>query len=110
MDYLRRLLLLMILLTFSSCEMDGFLFNERQIDHYTLPGNTIPDSLLEEVVIQSEGNNLYGYLVKSANPLTSKTILYCHGNKHNLDEYWDRIVWLHELGSNIFVFDYNNQQ
>ena len=34
------------------------------------------------------------------------TILYCHGNKHSIDEYWDRVEFLRQLGANIFIFDY----
>lgn len=93
-------------LLLSGCELDGFLFNEKPVDHYELPGNTIPDSLLELVTFDSGGNTLYGYWVRSADPQRELTILYCKGNKHNMDEYWDRVLILHELGVNLFLYDY----
>lgn len=87
-------------------EMDGFLFNTEELDHYSLPGNTIPDSLLEQVVLDSDGNDIYGYWVKSNGARPGLTVLYCHGNKHNMDAYWDRVMLLHRLGVNVFIFDY----
>ena len=86
--------------------LDSFLFNEEKLDRYALPGNTIPDSLLEFVSFDSGGNTLYGYWVASDGARPGITMLYCHGNKHNIDEYWDRVMLLHELGMNIFIFDY----
>lgn len=88
------------------CEMDSFLFNEKKISSYTLPGNNIPDSLLKQVTFQSGGNTLYGYWVTSDGSYKGKTILYCQGNKHNIDNYWDRVMYLHKLGVNIFIYDY----
>ncbi len=91
---------------FVACNLDNFLFNEKKIDQYKLPNNTIPDSLLEMVTFKSQENTLYGYWVKSNNLRKGITILYCHGNKHNIDEYWDRVMMLHDLGVNVFIFDY----
>jgi fermentation-respiration switch protein FrsA (DUF1100 family) len=98
--------LFVLLLIFSGCDLDDYIFNEKQITQYNLPNNTIPDSLLEQVTFNSEGNKLYGYWVKSKNGNAGITILYCHGNKHNIDEYWDRVIILHEIGVNVFIFDY----
>lgn len=95
-----------IVLTFNSCSLDDNLFNSKEIDSYTLPGNTIPDSLITEVSLQSEGNNIYGIWVSSNGERPGITILYCHGNKYNIDEYWDRVMLFHELGVNVFIFDY----
>jgi fermentation-respiration switch protein FrsA (DUF1100 family) len=86
--------------------MDDFLFNEKKVTQYTLPGNNIADSLIEPVQFNSENNILYGYWIKTTSLQKGLTILYCHGNKHNLDEYWDRVMILHELNVNIFIFDF----
>lgn len=94
------------LLATSGCDLDGFLFNEESLDHYALPGNTIPDSLIEEVSFDSDGNTLYGYWVQSNGRRPGLTLLYCHGNKKSLDEYWDRVMMLYELGINLLIFDY----
>lgn len=103
---LKLILTIIFLCFFTACELDSFLFNEKKISRYELPGNTIPDSLLEMVTFNSEDNTLYGYWVKSSNSRKGITILYCHGNKHNIDEYWDRVMMLHDLDVNVFIFDY----
>lgn len=95
-----------VLLLTASCSLDGFLFNPKKIDKYTLPGNTIPADHLEQVTFKSDGHKLYGYWVKSNGKNPTLTILYCHGNKHHIDHYWDRVLLLYELGANIFIFDY----
>ncbi len=104
--YFCKVGLLLPLVVITACELDGFLFNEEKIDQYELPDNTIPQTLLEQVTFESEGNTLYGYWVASNGQRPGLTILYCHGNKHNIDEYWDRVMFLHQLGVNIFIFDY----
>lgn len=90
----------------AGCTLDGFLFNPQRLESYSLPGNTIPDSLIEEVTFRSEGWLLHGIWVASNGSRPGITILYCHGNKHNIDEYWDRVMLLHGLGVNVFIFDY----
>jgi fermentation-respiration switch protein FrsA (DUF1100 family) len=85
--------------------MDSFLFNTETLDHYSPPAS-IPDSLLEPVTLKSDGLNIYGYWIGSDGTRPGLTILYCHGNKHSMDEYWDRIEFLRKLGGNIFTFDY----
>jgi hypothetical protein len=105
------LLVLMSLLLPGCMTLDGFLFNSEKITSYKLPGNTIPDSLISQVTFQSGGNTLYGYWVKNAGDSAARpgvTLLYCHGNKHSIDEYWDRVMMLHKLGVNLFVFDYRS--
>lgn len=101
-----KFFLLLFLLIISGCSLDDFLFNDQKVSHYTMPGNTIPDSLIKQEIFTSGGNKLYGYWVASGNPFSNLTILYCHGNKHNIDNYWDRVMYLHQLGANIFIFDY----
>lgn len=105
---MKKLIIICVFLTliFSSCSLDENLFNPKEIDSYTLPGNEIPDSLITEVRLESEGNNIYGFWVSSNGERPGITILYCHGNKYNIDEYWDRVMLFHELGVNLFIFDY----
>jgi len=102
-----KLVILQIVFVFLiSCELDSNLFNPEQINEYQLPGNTISNTLIEEVVMNSEGNKIYGIWISSNGGRPGITILYCHGNKHNIDEYWDRVMLHHELGVNVFIFDY----
>jgi alpha-beta hydrolase superfamily lysophospholipase len=89
----------------SSCSLDNYLFNDQHIDEYALPDNTIPDSLLTHVTFESGGNTLYGIHARAVGS-SGLTVLYCHGNKHHIDEYWDRVMLLHEAGLGVFIFDY----
>ncbi len=92
---------------FPGCmSLDAFLFDGSAKDSYELPGNTIADSLINEVTLDSDGYTLYGYWVESCGERSGITLLYCHGNKDNIDEYWDRVMLLHRLGVNVFIFDY----
>lgn len=93
-------------LLLSGCQLDAFLFNARALTTYELPGNTISANLIEEVTFQSEGHTLYGFWVGSNGTRPGITILYSHGNKHHIDEYWDRVMFLHDLGVNLFIYDY----
>jgi len=91
---------------FVSCTLDSNLFNPEELDKYQLPGNTIPLHLIEEVEMNSNGFKIYGFWIASNSQRPGITMLYCHGNKHNIDEYWDRVMLLHKAGINIFIFDY----
>jgi fermentation-respiration switch protein FrsA (DUF1100 family) len=106
---MRRLLVLVCLVIVTAVggcvEMDSFLFNTETLDRYH-PPETLPDSLLEHVTFESEGNTLHGYWVRSVGARSGTVVLYCHGNKHNMDEYWDRVELLHRLGVTVFTFDY----
>ena len=101
-----KIALLLLAVFIVSCELDDHLFNSKQINNYKLPGNTIPESLIEQVTFDSEGNTLYGFWVKSNGLRPDLSILYCHGNKHSIDEYWDRVMNFFQLGVNVFIFDY----
>ena len=79
----------------SNCSLDSYLFNEQHIDKYALPDNTIPDSLLTHVTFESGGNTLYGIHARAVGSSSELTVLYCHGNKYHIDEYWDRVMLLH---------------
>ena len=97
---------LAVLFAASGCTLDAFLFNEQELQQYALPGNTIPAALIQEVTFQSQGHTLYGFWVASNGGRPGITILYHHGNKHHIDEYWDRVMFLHDLGVNVFIYDY----
>lgn len=103
--YFKSIIFIFSFLGFSGClNLDGFLFNSKLQENYALPGNTIADSLIVPVTFSSEGYTLYGFWVKSEG--AGLTILYCHGNKYSMDEYWDRVMLLHKTGANVFIFDY----
>jgi pimeloyl-ACP methyl ester carboxylesterase len=96
-------------LAFSSCDMDPFLFNTKTLDHYTLSNAVIPDSARQQLSFQSQGKNIYGFFVKSkkqVNAVKDYTLLYFHGNKYNIQEYWDRVEFFYNAGFSILIFDY----
>lgn len=108
MNYIKILFIYMMAVLLTGCmTLDSNLFNSKKQDSYELPGNTIPASLIHQVSFTSNGNTLYGYWVQGDSVADSGlTILYCHGNKYSIDEYWDRVMFLHQLGVNIFIFDF----
>jgi hypothetical protein len=91
---------------FLSCELDDFMFKNSSLDEYKLPGNTIADSLLTEVTIDSDGYTLYGFWAASNGERPGITVLYFHGNRDHIGHYWDRVMLLHDIGVNVFIFDY----
>jgi uncharacterized protein len=104
---MQRIVISLLLLLVAGCaDLDSNLFNTEELGAYSLPGNTIPDSLIEEVTMPSGGNTLYGYWVRSNGTRPGITFLYCHGNKHHIDEYWNRVMLLHATGANVFIFDF----
>jgi len=100
------LTIITIAIVLSGCDMDSFLFNNQKIAQYTFPNNNIPDSLIEKVTLKSESYTLYGFWIKSNGDYPGRTILYCEGNKHSIDNYWDRVMVMHKMGFNVFIFDY----
>jgi fermentation-respiration switch protein FrsA (DUF1100 family) len=99
-------LIIAITIIFSGCDLDSNLFNTESISEYKLPGNTIAKEFIDTVKFPSDGKMLYGFWIKSEGKHPRLTILYCHGNKHSLDEYWDRVMLFHRLDYNVLIFDY----
>jgi|GEM_PF-3196817 len=105
-----RLLILFIFLPIflflCSCDIDNPLEGRERKERYDLPGNTIPDSLMEQIRFVSQQNVLYGYWLASNGERSGMTILFFGGNNDSMDDIWEKIVVLYDLGVNIFVFDY----
>jgi fermentation-respiration switch protein FrsA (DUF1100 family) len=93
--------------TFSSCfNLDDALFDRQSLSSYSLPTAVIPESSRTQVILESQGKKIYGYFVRSNGAMPGITILYSHGNKDNLQYYWDRVEFLYRTGANVFVYDY----
>jgi len=93
----------------NGCSMDSFLFNTLDLASYSLSSAVIPDSLVKTVTLKSGSETLYGFYVKQ--PDTDRiephqVILYHHGNKHNIEAYWDRVELLYRAGFDVFIYDY----
>lgn len=101
------LLLALLALGCVSCSLDPFLFNPQPLDHYDLPTDVIPASQRTLYTFESGGHTLYGvWIVPPDSVAMGYSVFYCHGNKDNIDEYWDRVELLYMLGLRVFIFDY----
>jgi fermentation-respiration switch protein FrsA (DUF1100 family) len=92
---------------FVSCSLDSFLYNQEKLDHYELSTAVIPESNRRMVSFESEGNTLYGFYVYRTDTLDlGLTVLYCHGNKKSIEEYWNRVELFYQMGLRCLIFDY----
>lgn len=93
----------------NSCSMDSFLFNSLALTEYNLSTAVIPSSQVEPVTLKSGSETLYGFYVKqpdSQRVEPHQVILYSHGNKENIEAYWDRVELLYQAGFDVFIYDY----
>lgn len=102
----RRALLALLLASLGACKLDGFLFNARKLSSYDLSRAVIADSLQRIVTFTSGSETLYGVLARQPGNAPRLTMLYSHGNKHHLQEYWDRVELLWKAGYDVLVYDY----
>ncbi len=101
--------LVAIALACAGCSMDSFLFNTLPLESYALSTAVIPAANRTEVTLTSGGETLYGFFVRQPDSLRIEphpTVLYHHGNKHNIQEYWDRVELFYRAGFDIFIYDY----
>jgi len=95
------------ILLFSSCSLDSFLYNQQKLDHYELSTAVIPESNRRMITFSAEGKALYGFYVLPTDTLDlGLTVLYCHGNKRNIEEYWNRVELFYQMGLRCLIFDY----
>lgn len=52
----------------------------------------------------ADGVKLNGWYVPQAN--ARLTLLFCHGNAGNISHRYEKLLILHDLGVNVFIFDY----
>ncbi len=106
-----------VLATLPSCaSLDAFLYNGKHVDAYTFsyPAGTpsawqVPAAQREEPVItRGDGTRVYAVFLRRPAPedRTAPTVLYHHGNKWGIDEYWVRISHLWALGANVLAYEY----
>ena len=95
-----------VLLSFSTSgcmSLDNFFFNPLPVDEYAFDGD-IPLEHIEEVAFESGDHTLAGVWVSPPDPVG--TLVYFHGNKENIDAYWDRMEAYYDMGFRTFTFDY----
>jgi hypothetical protein len=67
----------------------------------------IPESNRRLITFSSEGKTLYGFYVFRTDTLDlGFTVLYCHGNKRSIEEYWNRVELFYQMGLRCLIFDY----
>jgi fermentation-respiration switch protein FrsA (DUF1100 family) len=100
---------LLIVLLSTGCTMDSFLFNNQALETYSLSTAIIPAANRTAVTLKSGDETLYGFFVRQPDSLRVEphpTVLYHHGNKHNIGAYWDRVELLYRAGFDVFIYDY----
>ena len=100
------LLLGLISIFFSSCDLESMMYHQTPVSSYSLRTDVIPESKRELVTMISQGKKIYGYFIKSNGTYPPVTILYFHGNWDHLQYYWPRAELLYKTGCNVFIFDY----
>ncbi|MBK9247252.1 MAG: alpha/beta hydrolase [Ignavibacteria bacterium] len=78
----------------------------KELTSYSLSNQVIPDSARRAVSFASGGFTLHGFMVTPAVQKTSYMILYFHGNKESIEQYWDRMEIFYQAGIPVFIFDY----
>ena len=93
----------------NSCTMDSFLYNNLALSEYNLSTAIVPASQVEAVTLKSGSETLYGFYVKQPDSMRvepHQVILYSHGNKENMEAYWERVELLYQAGFDVFIYDY----
>jgi uncharacterized protein len=93
----------------TACSLDPYIVNPSRLDAYDLPVSVIPDSLRKAFTVRSGSETIYGFYARQPQkrrvpPHT--TIVYHHGNKGHLGEYWHRVEILYQAGFDVVTYDY----
>lgn len=108
----------MILSLLGCMTLDGFFFNGTPVDGYTLGGDIIPSTCVQEESYSVDANTtLWGVWVHQPPAVdadcnadefhaTAPRLLYFHGNGENIDHYWNRMEAYWSLGYETFTYDY----
>jgi len=100
--------LILICLAFIACaNLDGFIYNPKHVEHYDFSyGPSVPSAwqapaaLRRELTLHADGSVVYAVMLlrPAAERASAPSILYHHGNKFGIDEYWLRASHLWSLG------------
>jgi alpha/beta superfamily hydrolase len=122
--------LLLAVCSFEACQrLDDNLFNPTRTSRYELDSYSGEQDFILDESYKIDSSNLYQFLLFSRLPnetfetyisaiyignigkiSTDTVILYCHGNKGNMDFYWQRAKLLANIGGKnrygVLMFDY----
>lgn len=54
----------------------------------------------------SDGKKIHGWYFPNKENKRGLTVLFCHGNAGNIEHRLEKITMLHDIGLNVFIFDY----
>ncbi len=102
----------MILLWLTGCiALEGGWFQPVVTDTYELPGNDVPDDLVEDLTLT--GTAIDGEPAPTLCAVwahqpggDAQPLLYLHGSGGNIDAYWDRVQILWRQGHPVLALDY----
>jgi pimeloyl-ACP methyl ester carboxylesterase len=99
-------------------KLDSFMFSPWTTDQYLRPEDMksewgvdfiIPESLYTEVeMVSSGGHRICGFLVEPLADTTrdDATIIYFHGNSHNINRYWGHVELFWQMGFRVLIIDF----
>lgn len=90
----------------AGCSLDQNLFNSRTLESYTLSTAVIPASARTEGFWTVGGDQVAYVYARHAGDAPRLTLLFCHGNKYHIEEYWDRVEAHWSAGFDVLTFDY----
>jgi len=96
---------------FKNVSVDEY-FRAEDMEEYEHYQGIIPDELIRADSFVVDSDTIYAFwALQPADTLeepdtTLITILYNHGNYHNINHYWDRVELLWELGYRVYIYDY----
>lgn len=99
---MRTLVLITALLVCSGCS--SLLYHPDRILYFTPSQGMIEYEDFQ--VLSTDGVQLYGWLLHANEKPAKGTVLHFHGNAQNISSHFINVVWLTELGYDVYVFDY----
>lgn len=84
--------------------LDALLYNPEKTDQYSLSGEIVPGSAVEQVTFSSGDLTLYGAWARQET--WAPPVVFFHGNEGNMDTYWSRVEQIWGWGYDVFTFDY----
>ncbi|MBD3284891.1 alpha/beta fold hydrolase [candidate division WOR-3 bacterium] len=91
-------------------------FGEKDMKQWENYRGIIPDELIVADSFTAGTNTIFAFWAlqepdtvtdTTAEPDTSiVTVLYNHGNYHNINHYWDKVEFLWEMGYRVYIYDY----
>lgn len=96
--------------------LDTFYFDPEAVDRYFQLEDiedyyhihwVIPDTLVDTLVLDVGGNDVYAFFIKAPDTIQNPvTVIYSHGNDKNINRFWRWAELLWECGYNVYIYDY----